>query len=79
MPRTTLDIDALLLKELKKLQREQGRSLGKIASQLLAEALALRKTAPPAPTLKWICRPMRALVDLADKEAVYGVLDRHDA
>jgi hypothetical protein len=40
MPRTTLDIDAPLLAELRKLQKEQRRSLGKIVSQLLAEALA---------------------------------------
>ena len=46
MPRTTLDIDAPLLRELKKLQEKEGRSLGKIVSQLLAEALARRKTAP---------------------------------
>ena len=78
MARTTLDIDTPLLKELKKLQRERGGSLGKIVSQLLAEALARRKTAPvPAPLL-WISRPMHALVDLSDKEAVYAVLDRRD-
>jgi hypothetical protein len=79
MPRTTLDIDAPLLKELKNLQKEQGRSLGRIVSQLLAEALAQRKTAPPAPGLQWVSRPMHALVDLADKEAIYAVLDRRDA
>ncbi len=78
MPRTTLDIDAPLLKELKNLQKKEGRSLGRIVSQLLAEALARRKTAPGAPKLQWVSRPMRALVDLSDKEAVYGVLDQHD-
>jgi hypothetical protein len=78
MARTTLDIDTPLLKELKKLQKEQGRSLGKIVSQLLAEALARRKTAPSPSTLRWVSRPMHALVDLGDKEAVYAVLDRHD-
>ncbi len=78
MPRTTLDIDALLLKELKKLQGKEGRSLGKIVSQLLAEALARRKTAPELPKLQWVTRPMHALVVTSDKEAVYGVLDRSD-
>jgi hypothetical protein len=79
MPRTTLDIDATLLRELKKLQREQGRSLGKLVSELLAEALARRKTAPVPARLRWISRPMHARVDLADKEAVYSVLDRRQA
>ena len=78
MPRTTLDIDAPLLKELKKLQEKDGRSLGKIVSQLLAEGLARRKSAPELPKLQWVSRPMHALVVLSDKEAVYGVLDLGD-
>jgi hypothetical protein len=78
MPRTTLDIEAPVLRELKKLQRAEGRSLGKIASQLLAEALAWRKTAPAPRRLEWISRPMHALVNVADTEAVYDVLDRRE-
>jgi hypothetical protein len=76
MARTTLDIDTPLLEELKKLQREQRRSLGKIVSQLLAEALSRKKARPGASKLQWISRPMGALVDLNDKEAVYGALAR---
>jgi hypothetical protein len=78
MPRTTLDIEAPVLRELKKLQRAEGRSLGKIASQLLAEALASRRTAPAPRRLAWISRPMHALVNIADTEAVYDVLDRRE-
>jgi hypothetical protein len=78
MPRTTLDIDAPLLRELKKLQEKEGRSLGKIVSQLLAEALARRKTPPELPNFQWVSRPMHALVVTSDKEAVYGILDRAD-
>ncbi len=73
--RTTLDIDAPVLRELKALKKKEGRSLGKIASQLLGEALAQRYMPPKAPRLTWISRPMRAMVDLADKEAVYAALD----
>ena len=78
MPRTTLDIDAPLLKELKKLQEKEQRSLGKLVSLLLAEALARRNTASALPKLQWVSRPMRALVDFPDKEAIYGVLDRSE-
>ncbi len=78
MARTTLDIDTPLLKELKKLQRTQGRSLGKLVSELLAEALARRNVAAPPPTLRWVSRPMHAQVNLSDKEAIYAVLDRRD-
>jgi hypothetical protein len=78
MARTTLDIDTPLLRELKKLQKEEGRSLGKIVSQLLAEALARRKTAFEPPKFHWVSRSMHALVDLSDKETLYGVLDRSE-
>ena len=78
MARTTLDIEAPILREIKALQKKEGRSLGKIVSQLLAEALARRKKGIEAPSLKWISRPMHALVDLTDKEALYAVLDKKD-
>jgi hypothetical protein len=78
MPRTTVDIDAPILRELRKLQKRQGRSLGKLVSQLLAEALA-RREAPPEPAkLQWTSRPMDALVNLADKEALHSALDQKD-
>jgi hypothetical protein len=40
MMRTTLDIDAPLLRELKQLQKKEKKALGAIVSDLLAEALA---------------------------------------
>ena len=39
MARITIDIDAPILRELKRLQKREHRSLGKLFSQLLAEAL----------------------------------------
>ena len=76
MPRTTLDIDSPILQELKALQRQQHRSLGKLVSQLLAEALALRKHPKESSfSLDWVSRPMHARVDLSDKEALYAILD----
>lgn len=77
MPRTTVDIEAPLLKEIKRLQKEEDLPMGKLICQLLADALARRRAAPAKKTeLSWICSDMRPLVDLADKEAVYGALDR---
>jgi len=76
MARTTLDIDAPILREIKALQKKEGRSMGQIVSQLLAEALARRKTGVSTPTLKWVSRPMGTLVDLSDKEVLYAVLDQ---
>lgn len=72
--RTTLDIDAPILREIKALQKKQGRSMGRIVTDLLADALA-RRGPVPAQEFRWISRPMRPLVDLPDKEAVYRALD----
>jgi hypothetical protein len=76
--RTTIDIDTPLLLEIKDLQNKEGRSLSKIVSELLAEALAGRRAAPKPPRLTWISQPMQALLDLSDKEAVFEILDGRD-
>jgi hypothetical protein len=73
MPRTTVDLDASVLREVKRLARRTKRSLGDVMSELLAAALH-RSESPERP-LAWTSAPMEARVDLADKEAVYGVLD----
>jgi len=74
--RTTVDIDAPVLKDLKKIQQKEGKSLGRLISDLLAEALGERKSAK-APTRppKWISRRMGARIDLADHEAVYAAME----
>lgn len=43
--RTTLDIDAPIVGEVKALHEREGRSMGAIVSELLAEALAGRGSA----------------------------------
>ena len=76
MPRTTVDIDATILKDLKRLQRKEGKSLGRLVSDLLAQALYARtEPARPSP-FHWQTANMRARFDLTDKDAVYAILDR---
>jgi hypothetical protein len=75
--RTTIDIDDPILKELKKLQKRERKSLGRLVSDLLAQSLASSRTAAPrAMEFEWIAKPMGARVDLAD---VHAVLDAMDA
>ena len=77
MPRTTLDIDASVLRELKRLQKRVGKSLGQLVSELVAAALARSKavsTKVESPAT-WTARPMGARVDLEDKEALRSALD----
>ena len=75
--RTTVNIDDPILKELKKLQKKRGKSLGRLISDLLVQALrdsrAPRGMSKPA---VWISRRMGARIDLADKEALYTALDQ---
>jgi hypothetical protein len=73
--RTTLDIEDPILREVKAIHQKEGRPMGAIVSELLADALARRRTPRTRPAFRWVSRPMNALVDLADKEAVYAVLD----
>lgn len=75
--RTTLDLEKPLLEKLKAIGKAERRSLGQVASQLLAEALAKRKgSAKSAPKFRWKSRSMRAVVDLSDKDAVFAILER---
>jgi hypothetical protein len=73
--RTTLDIDDPILREVKAIHEREGRSIGAIVSELLAEALARRRPSRARPSFRWASRPMKSLVDLTDKETVYAALD----
>jgi len=73
--RTTLDIADPILREVKAIHEREGRSIGAVVSELLAEALARRRPSRARPPFRWTSRPMKALVDLTDKEAVHAVLD----
>lgn len=74
--RTTIDIDDPVLKDLKRLQRREGKSLGRLVSDLLAQALAAsRHGVAEPPPFAWASRPMGARVDLADRDAVLDAMD----
>jgi hypothetical protein len=76
MPRTTVDIDAAVLRDLKRLQKHQGKPLGQLISELVAAALTREETAEEeAPPFRWTARAMGARIDLEDKEAVRAALD----
>ena len=76
--RTTLDIEGVVLTELREIQKREGGTLGSIVSRLLVEALGRRSRRAVSPAFRWTARKMEARVDLADKEAVYAILDRPD-
>ena len=75
--RTTIDIDDPILKEIKRLQRREGKSLGRLVSDLLAQSLATeaRRASKNKPPFQWIAKPMGARVDLGDKHALLDAMD----
>jgi hypothetical protein len=77
--RTTVDLDAPLVREVKRIQKLEGKAFGRIVSELVALGLRARKTRASArPGFHWTSQPMGARVDLADKEALRAVLDREE-
>ena len=75
MARTTLDIDASVLRALKRRQLEERKTLGELVSELLAKALADEaRDQAPAP-LTWTSKRLGLKIDLEDKEAVWAALD----
>lgn len=76
MARTTLDIDASVLRQVKRLARAGGKSIGRVVSELLAFALSKQDPSTRARKLRWNAEPMRSRVDLEDKEALYSALER---
>ena len=76
--RITIDLDPAVVKELKRRSKSAGKSMGRLASELLATSLREGEGLREAQTdLEWIARDLgRPLVDLEDKEAIRAVLDR---
>jgi len=78
--RTTIDLDSTVVKELKRRSKGAGKSMGQLASELLATSLR-EQSGPPreAGGLAWIAKDLgRPLVDLEDKEAVRALLDERE-
>jgi hypothetical protein len=72
--RTTIDIDASVLRALKRRQRLEGKTLGQLVSELLSAQLRSEPDPAAAPFV-WSTAAMGALVDLEDKEAVRRAME----
>jgi hypothetical protein len=73
--RTTIDLDPSVLKELRRRSQSAGKSMGQLASELLARSLHEDEGRRPS-ALRWISRNLgQPRVDLEDKEALRAVLD----
>ena len=75
MARTTVDIDASVLRELKKRQERERKTLGQLISELLAKAMDAEDGGGAAGPLSWVAKDLQPRVDLEDKDAVWSALD----
>lgn len=81
MARTTLNIDDMVMRDLKRIQRMERKPLGQLVSELLV--LGIEQHERPGrvsepPPFKWHSQPMGFKIDLEDKDAVWALLDRED-
>ncbi len=79
MPRTTLDLDASVLEQLRSLARFEHKSMGQLASERLAVALSEDTSAEAVPLRLPTWSMGKPKVDLYDKDALWRVLDRETA
>jgi hypothetical protein len=76
--RTTIDLDPTVVKELKRRSKGVGKSMGQLASELLATSLRENERRRDGLSFEWIAKDLgRPAVDLEDKEAVRALLDGH--
>ena len=69
--RTTIDIDDPILRQIKRIQKREGKTLGRVVSDLLAQSLtALAPAGEDALKLLWVSKRMGARIDLVDKRAL---------
>jgi len=77
MPRTTFDLDATVLADLRRRAAAEGKSMGRVTSELLA--VALHDDGPTEqPPLNWARKDLGLKVDLEDKDAVWRILDAEE-
>jgi plasmid stability protein len=76
MPRTTLNLDPSVMHELRRRSEREHKSIGELASQLLARGLHEEPEPQPGP-FAWVSRDLgEPTVDLEDKEALASLLER---
>ena len=77
--RITLDIDDPILRDLKQLQQREGKSLGRLVSDLLGASLATRRQGSSGPAaFHWAHQAMVARADLRDMDAVLDAMDERE-
>ena len=75
MPRTTIDIDQRVLRELKKRAADEGRTLQAVANDLLKHSLHPRAHQPFSLQIEGWAADLQPGVDILDRDALFDVLN----
>jgi predicted methyltransferase len=76
MAKTTVDIDDRLMKEIRALSRREGVSLKEALERLVTAGLRRGTPEPARKKFMWKSSSSPALVDIRDKDALYGALEK---
>ncbi len=76
MAEPLVHIEPTVLRQIEQIQREEGKPLERVVSELLADALSRRKRTGTA-QLNWISKPMGARIDLSDKERLFAATSKN--
>ena len=74
MTRTTVDLDPVVLDQIKHVALRDRKSMGRVISDLVVQALEAEPVPDPRANFKWRSQPMHQLIDLEDKDAVAAAL-----
>ena len=75
MPRTTIDIDDRVLRELKKKAADEGRTLQAVVNDLLKRALHIRTHQPFSLQIQGRAAELQPGVDILDRDSLFDVLN----
>ena len=75
MTRTTVDLDPVVLDQVKELAARERSSIGRVLSDLASRALGDKPGNGARASFFWYSQPMHALIDLEDKDAVAAALE----
>ena len=78
--RTTVDIDAPLLLDVKRLQKQEGKTQGQVINELLSAGLRGRSAKPlKRRRLNWPAKAMGQRIEIDDREALWALLSEEEA
>ena len=76
MPRTTIDLDQSVIRDLRERAKREKKSMGQLATELLSGALETEDVKPPP--FEWISHDLGLpLIDLEDTHALWAILHGH--